>query len=89
MKMKMENDAAAFLRSYVTRRGRNVQLAESAVRESKSFSDDEALAQHLIDLIAPTKPSSSTTSTAAKSRASIRRSHHRNPSPAQRPHRHP
>jgi membrane-bound serine protease (ClpP class) len=53
MKMKMENDAAAFLRSYVTRRGRNVQLAESAVRESKSFSDDEALAQHLIDLTAP------------------------------------
>ena len=53
MKMKMENDAAAFLRSYVSRRGRNVQLAESAVRESKSFSDDEALAQHLIDLTAP------------------------------------
>ena len=43
MKMKMENDAAAFLRSYVTRRGRNVQLAETAVRESKSFSADEAL----------------------------------------------
>jgi membrane-bound serine protease (ClpP class) len=53
MKMKMENDAAAFLRSYATRRGRNVQLAESAVRESKSFSDDEALSQHLIDLTAP------------------------------------
>ena len=53
MKMKMENDAAAFLRSYATRRGRNVELAESAVRESKSFSDDEALAQHLIDLTAP------------------------------------
>jgi len=53
MKMKMENDAAAFLRSYVTRRGRNVELAESAVRESKSFSDQEALSQHLIDLVAP------------------------------------
>ena len=53
MKQKMENDAAAFLRSYVARRGRNVQLAETAVRESKSFSDDEALAQHLIDLTAP------------------------------------
>lgn len=52
MKMKMENDAAAFLRSYAGRRGRNVQLAESAVRESKSFSADEALNQHLIDLIA-------------------------------------
>jgi len=52
MKQKMENDAAAFLRSYVSRRGRNVQLAESAVRESKSFSADEALDQKLIDLIA-------------------------------------
>jgi membrane-bound serine protease (ClpP class) len=55
MKQKMENDAAAFLRSYVARRGRNVQLAETAVRESKSFSDDEALAQHLIDLTAPSE----------------------------------
>ena len=52
MKQKMENDAAAFLRSYVARRGRNVQLAETAVRESKSFSADEALTQHLIDLTA-------------------------------------
>jgi membrane-bound serine protease (ClpP class) len=53
MKIKMENDAAAFLRSYSTRRGRNTQLAESAIRESKSFSADEALDQHLIDLISP------------------------------------
>jgi len=53
MKMKMENDAAAFLRSYSTRRGRNTELAESAVRESESFSDSEALAQHLIDVVAP------------------------------------
>jgi membrane-bound serine protease (ClpP class) len=52
MKQKMENDAAAFLRSYVTRRGRNVQVAEDAVRSSKAYSADEALAQHLIDLIA-------------------------------------
>jgi membrane-bound serine protease (ClpP class) len=53
MKMKMENDAAAFLRSYSTRRGHNTQLAESAIRESKSFSADEALDQHLIDIISP------------------------------------
>jgi len=52
MKQKMENDAAAFLRSYVTRRGRNVPVAEDAVRNSKAYSADEALAQHLIDLIA-------------------------------------
>jgi membrane-bound serine protease (ClpP class) len=55
MKMKMENDAAAFLRSYAGRRGRNVQLAESAVRESKSFSADEALDQHLIDIVSPSE----------------------------------
>ncbi|WP_263354974.1 NfeD family protein [Acidicapsa acidisoli] len=56
MKMKMENDAAAFLRSYVTRRGRNAEVAETAIRTSKSFSADEALnqtGQKLIDLVAP------------------------------------
>jgi len=52
MKMKIENDLAAFMRSYAEKRGRNVALAESAVRESKAFSDKEALDQHLIDLIA-------------------------------------
>jgi membrane-bound serine protease (ClpP class) len=50
LKEKIENDAAAFLRSYVSRRGRNVQAAEDAVRNSKSYSDDEALKLKLIDL---------------------------------------
>jgi membrane-bound serine protease (ClpP class) len=53
MKAKMENDSAAFMRSFVGPRGRNVQLAESAVRESKSWTDQEALQQHLIDVVAP------------------------------------
>jgi membrane-bound serine protease (ClpP class) len=53
MKQKMENDAAAFLRSYSTRRGRNAEVAETAVRTSKSFSADEALNQHMIDVISP------------------------------------
>jgi membrane-bound serine protease (ClpP class) len=52
MKAKMENDSAAFMRSFVAKRGRNVQIAESAVRESKSFSDAEALKNNLIDLVA-------------------------------------
>lgn len=52
MKQKMENDAAAFLRSYTSRRGRNAEVAETAVRTSKSFSADEALSQHLIDRVA-------------------------------------
>lgn len=53
MKEKVENDAAALMRSVVSKRGRNVDVAESAVRQSKSFTDAEALSQHLIDYIAP------------------------------------
>jgi membrane-bound serine protease (ClpP class) len=52
MKAKMENDAAAFMRSFVTKRGRNVEAAESAVRESKSFTEQEALDKKIIDIIA-------------------------------------
>jgi membrane-bound serine protease (ClpP class) len=53
MKAKMENDAAAFMRTIAAKRGRNVAVAESAVRESKSFTEQEALSQKLIDVIAP------------------------------------
>jgi membrane-bound serine protease (ClpP class) len=53
MKEKVENDAAAYMRSICAKRGRNSAVAESAVRESKSFTETEALSQHLIDLIAP------------------------------------
>jgi len=51
MKQKVENDAAANMRSITTKRGRNSALAETAVRESKSFTEREALDQHLIDLV--------------------------------------
>src|SRR3989475_8796353 len=50
MKEKLENDSAALMRSVVSKRGRNVEVAESAVRQSKSFTDQEALSQKLIDL---------------------------------------
>jgi membrane-bound serine protease (ClpP class) len=53
MAQKVENDAAAYLRSICVKRGRNSALAETAVRESKSFTEREALDQHLIDLVAP------------------------------------
>jgi membrane-bound serine protease (ClpP class) len=53
MKQKVENDAAAYMRSICAKRGRNSALAETAVRDSKSFTDREALDQHLIDLIEP------------------------------------
>ena len=52
METKVENDAAAFIRSIVQKRGRNVQLAEAGVRQSKSYSDKEALDGRLIDAIA-------------------------------------
>jgi membrane-bound serine protease (ClpP class) len=52
MKEKMENDAAALMRSVVAKRGRNVEVAESTVRQSKSFTEQEALSQKLIDYVA-------------------------------------
>ncbi len=52
MREKVENDAAALLRSMTSRRGRNSQLAEEAVRKAKAFTEKEALDQKLIDLIA-------------------------------------
>lgn len=53
MKSKVENDAAALMRTIATHRMRNEKEAEKAVRESVSWTDREALDQHLIDLIAP------------------------------------
>ena len=52
MKQKIENDLAAFMRSVAARRDRNVDVAEKAVRESKSFTEQEALSSNLIDYIA-------------------------------------
>lgn len=53
MKQKVLNDALAFLRSYVSLRGRNVDAAQEAVQNSKSYTDQEAQQLHLIDVIAP------------------------------------
>ena len=52
MKQKVENDAAASVRAMADKRGRNPELAEKAVRESKAFTEREALDSKLIDLIA-------------------------------------
>ncbi len=49
---KVENDAEAFLRSYVTQRNRNTDAAVAAVKSSHSYTAEEALNQHLIDLVA-------------------------------------
>ena len=49
---KILNEANAYLRSYVTKRGRNPELASTAVTDAKAFTEKEALDGKLIDLIA-------------------------------------
>jgi membrane-bound serine protease (ClpP class) len=51
MQQKIENDAEAFLRSFVMRRNRNAEAATAALQNSRSYTAEEALNQHLIDLI--------------------------------------
>jgi membrane-bound serine protease (ClpP class) len=53
LKKKIMEDALAFLRSYAGARGRNVQLAETAVTDAKAFTDQEALSGKLVDIVAP------------------------------------
>jgi len=55
MKAKITNDTAAMLRSIVSTRGRNVDLAVKAVTEALSFTAEEAHAENLIDLVAGTR----------------------------------
>lgn len=57
MGKKVEEDSAASIRSLAKHRGRNVELAEAAVLQSRSFTADEALQGGLIDLVAPSVPS--------------------------------
>jgi membrane-bound serine protease (ClpP class) len=52
MSKKVTSDAAAYIRSKASLRGRNVEMAEKAVVESKSFTEKEALELKLIDLVA-------------------------------------
>lgn len=52
MRKKILNDATAYLRSYASKRGRNVDLAATAVTDAKAFSDSEALKGNLVNLVA-------------------------------------
>jgi membrane-bound serine protease (ClpP class) len=52
---KVTNDAAAYIRTLAEKRGRNVRMAEDAVRKSLSYTEQEALDGGLIDLIAGTE----------------------------------
>jgi membrane-bound serine protease (ClpP class) len=53
---KIENDAAAFIRTVALERGRNVEWAEKAVRQSVSATEREALKLGIIDLVADNLP---------------------------------
>jgi membrane-bound serine protease (ClpP class) len=56
MMKKVENDAAAFVRSIATERGRNVEWAEKAVRSSVSATEREAVKLKIVDLVADSVP---------------------------------
>jgi membrane-bound serine protease (ClpP class) len=53
MAKKVENDAAAFARALAQQRGRDAAWAEAAVRESVSATADEARAQGVVEVVAP------------------------------------
>jgi len=56
MKEKVENDAAAYIKSIAEQRGRNVSWAEDAVRKSISATEQEALKLKIIDMVAENIP---------------------------------
>ncbi|TFG55298.1 MAG: nodulation protein NfeD [Candidatus Aminicenantes bacterium] len=55
MEDKVTNDAAAYIRTLAEKRGRNMRMAEDAVRKSLSYTEKEALDGGLIDIIAKTE----------------------------------
>ena len=57
MERKVINDAAAYLRSLGELRGRNVDFAEAAVRDAATLTAEQALAQKVIEIVAPDLPS--------------------------------
>ncbi len=52
MRDKVENYAVSFVESIAERRGRNVEWAEKAVRESVSITETEAVEQNVVDFVA-------------------------------------
>ena len=55
LRKKINNDATAFLRSFVEKRDRNPKLAETAITEARAFTEKEALDGKMIDLIVASK----------------------------------
>jgi membrane-bound serine protease (ClpP class) len=56
MMKKIENDAAAFIRTVATERGRNAEWAEKAVRQAVSVTEREAVKLRVVDFVADSIP---------------------------------
>jgi len=56
MLKKMENDAAAFIRTIALERGRNADWAEKAVRQAVSVTEREAVKLKVVDFVADSVP---------------------------------
>jgi len=56
MMKKVENDAAAFIRTVALERGRNADWAEKAVRQAVAITEREAVKLKVIDLVADSIP---------------------------------
>ena len=56
MMKKIENDAAAFIRTVAFERGRNADWAEKAVRQAVAITEREAVKLKVIDLVADSVP---------------------------------
>lgn len=52
MEEKVTHDAASYIKTLAEKRGRNMKMAEDAVRKSLSYTEEESLKGKLIDLIA-------------------------------------
>lgn len=52
MEEKVTHDAASYIKTLAEKRGRNIQMAEDAVRKSLSYTEQEALKGGLIDFVA-------------------------------------
>jgi len=52
MEEKVTHDAASYIKTLAEKRGRNTKLAEDAVRQSLSYTEQEAYKGNLIDLVA-------------------------------------
>jgi membrane-bound serine protease (ClpP class) len=53
MREKITNDAVSYVKALARNRGRSEELAEKAVRESRSYTAEECLKNGLIDLVVP------------------------------------